>query len=232
MSNIYPGQELELFESAKNWKTYFSTRIKLYIAGDVLEVGAGIGGTTPYLVNSKVMSWTCLEPDIILFDQLKKTGYSWGNNEFYKFSNTVLTAEKESYNTILYIDVIEHIQKDQEELARAYKALRVGGTLIILVPAFNFLFSPFDQSIGHFRRYDKPMLKAIIPEKMECKELIYLDSLGFFSSVVNKLFLKQHYPSQVQINFWDNYLIPISKRLDTVLCNSFGKSLVGIFQKK
>lgn len=180
MSSIYPGQELELFESAKQWKGYFSNKFKSFISGDVLEVGAGIGGTTPYLINTEVTSWTCLEPDTVLFDKLKKSGASWGNNDLYKFSNTVLTAEENSYNTILYIDVIEHIEKDQEELARAYQALRLGGNLIVLVPAFNFLFSPFDQSIGHFRRYDKPMLKAIIPEKMELKELFYLDSLGFF----------------------------------------------------
>jgi SAM-dependent methyltransferase len=232
MSNIYLGQELELFENAKQWKGYFSDKIKSYISGDVLEVGAGIGGTTPYLVNSEVKSWTCIEPDPALFDQLKKAGSSWVNNELYFFSNTVLTAEKDNYNTILYIDVIEHIEKDQEELARAYQALRPNGNLIILVPAFNFLYSPFDHSIGHFRRYDKLMLKAIIPEQVKLKELFYLDSLGFFSSMVNKLFLKQNYPSQGQIKFWDNYLIPISKGLDPVFGNSFGKSLIGIFQKK
>ncbi|MEP0711059.1 MAG: class I SAM-dependent methyltransferase, partial [Algoriphagus sp.] len=214
MSVNYPGQELELFENAKNWKSYFSHKINPYISGDVLEVGAGIGGTTPYLVTSKVSSWTCIEPDKVLFEKLVKEGDTWRNKDLYQFSNAVLEAQTEQYDTILYIDVIEHIEKDGEELVRAYQALRPGGSLIVLVPAFNFLYSPFDQSIGHFRRYDKRMLTAIVPQQMEIRELFYLDSLGFFSSVANKLVLKQPYPSQGQINFWDSYLVPIAKRLD------------------
>ena len=48
---IYPGDELDLFSSAKNWKRYFSKRLKKYVLGNVLEVGAGNGGTTKLLIN-------------------------------------------------------------------------------------------------------------------------------------------------------------------------------------
>src|SRR5690349_21730319 len=59
----YPGEELQLFAEAGNWKRYLSRHISPFIKGNVLEVGAGLGETTPYLINDQVNAWTCLEPD-------------------------------------------------------------------------------------------------------------------------------------------------------------------------
>ena len=74
MSSVihYPGEELELFEEAKNWKAYMSGMLQPYIRGKVLEVGAGMGETTCYLFTSAVSQWTCLEPDPNLFALLEK----------------------------------------------------------------------------------------------------------------------------------------------------------------
>lgn len=59
----YIGNELQLFERANNWKSYFKTFISKYLKGDILEVGAGIGGTTKMLCDGKQHEWLCLEPD-------------------------------------------------------------------------------------------------------------------------------------------------------------------------
>ena len=69
MSN-YIGDELSLFEHAKNWKLYYTDILKYYINGDVVEVGAGLGGTTIFLQNSRVKSWICIEPDSKLIEIL------------------------------------------------------------------------------------------------------------------------------------------------------------------
>ena len=106
-----------------------------------------------------------------------------------------------------------------------------GGNLIILVPAHNYLFSPFDKAIGHFRRYNKKMLKKAAPKNLVQKKLIYLDSFGLFASLANKLLLKQSYPTLKQIKFWDNYIVPISRVMDKILFYSVGKTVVGIWQK-
>ena len=66
----YVGGELDLFALAKNWKTYVRTQIADYIRGDVLEVGAGIGGTTVALHDGTARHWVCLEPDATLAARL------------------------------------------------------------------------------------------------------------------------------------------------------------------
>jgi hypothetical protein len=226
----YLGKELELFEKAKNWKLYFSSNIKPYISGEVIEVGAGIGGTIQFLINDNVTSWLCYEPDKNLFERLRRK--NWKSRSIpIIFKNDVLERSSKMADTILYIDVLEHIEKDKEEVKMAFSKLRNGGHLIILVPAFNYLFNEFDKSIGHFRRYDKGMIKELLPEKSSLLILKYLDSLGFLSSVANKLFLKQTYPKPAQIKFWDNILIPISKVVDPVFLNSFGKTLIVVIKK-
>ena len=53
----YQGKELELFEYAENWKRYFASHMKPYLKGSVLEVGAGIGGTTKVLCDATQISW-------------------------------------------------------------------------------------------------------------------------------------------------------------------------------
>ena len=68
----YQGNELLLFQHAKNWKKYFSSKIKPYIKGNVLEVGAGIGATTLLLNDGTAGKWLMLEPDEQMCAKLKK----------------------------------------------------------------------------------------------------------------------------------------------------------------
>src|SRR6185503_16368564 len=67
----YIGSELDLFALAANWKAYWTSRVRQYVHGQVLEVGAGIGSNTRLLLNDQVRHWLCLEPDPALADRLK-----------------------------------------------------------------------------------------------------------------------------------------------------------------
>ena len=127
--------------------------------------------------------------------------------------------------------MLEHIENDRIELEAASAHLSSGGHLIVLSPAFNFVYSPFDKSIGHYRRYDRKMLCALTPSNCRAKKIIYLDSLGMATSLVNRVLLSQAMPTVAQIKFWDTYLIPISSLVDRVLGYSFGRSVLGIWVK-
>ena len=73
MSEIpYIGNELDLFEKATVWKKYYGNFLAPYLKGKILEVGAGIGGTTTELCNGTQEKWICLEPDPDLFAKLEK----------------------------------------------------------------------------------------------------------------------------------------------------------------
>jgi len=231
--SIYIGDELSIFLDAINWKRYWFSTVKSFINGDVLEVGAGIGANTNLILQNspKIRRILALEPDKMLASQILE---NIENNS----SNVVIQAgilndlhPTQKFDTILYIDVIEHIKYDSEELDKAQLHIKKGGHLIILVPAYSFLFSPFDKAIGHYRRYDKKMLVNSVPRNLTKVKLFYLDSLGVCASLVNKLILKQSYPSKSQILRWDKLIVPTSKITDRILFRSIGKSLIGIWKK-
>lgn len=225
----YPGKELEIFEEARNWKKYLASRIKPYIKGKVLEVGAGTGETTSYLMNEQVEEWTCLEPDQKLFAALQKRGMN--RCKTIQGSLKDLPDEKK-FDVIIYIDVLEHIENDREEIRMAALRLNAGGSLIILSPAFQFLYSPFDKAIGHYRRYTKKTLRKIIDvNKLKEIKMFYLEISGMGLLLFNKILLGKKYPSKKIIWTWDGIFILVSRILDRILFYSFGKTIVGIWQK-
>lgn len=229
----YQGKELELFERAENWKKYFASFISPYIKGDVLEVGAGIGGTTKVLCNGQQSKWICLEPDENQISKIKSLILSGKLPSYCKAVQGTLKdyVSEELYDAVLYIDVIEHIKDDKEEILLATQFLKPGGTLIILVPAHQWLFSPFDRAVGHYRRYHKNTLRALTPASMLVKKLFYLDVVGVMASIVNKLLLKRSYPTQKQIYFWDKYIIAASKKVDSLTKEFCGRALISISEK-
>ena len=109
--------------------------------------------------------------------------------------------------------------------------MKPGGHLVILSPAHPFLFTPFDQAIGHYRRYTKKTLREAIPAGLEPVRLVYLDAVGLFASLGNRLVLKSAMPSPGQIALWDRVMVPMSRVVDPVLGHAFGKSVLGVWRK-
>jgi hypothetical protein len=136
------------------------------------------------------------------------------------------------FDALVYIDVLEHIGDDGAELSRAASLLIRGGRLIVLSPAHQGLFSAFDQSIGHFRRYDRAGLIACGPKSCELTRMWYLDSVGMLASFANRLLLHQAMPNLRQILFWDRYLVPPSTLLDGLLLHKVGKSILAVWSKR
>lgn len=226
----YPGQELELFREAHRWKKYFAAKIKPFIGKNVLEAGAGLGTTTSYLNDGRAQRWTMLEPDEQMFEQLQHSRSSFQNNVVI-LKGTVSEVPGQ-YDTILYIDVLEHIEQDREEMSQAAGRLQKGGHLVVLSPAFNFLYSEFDKAIGHFKRYRKNDLQQLAPAELKLICCRYLDSLGFAASAMNKWVLHQSYPTKKQIHLWDRNMIPISRLIDPLFFYSFGKTILAVWQKQ
>ena len=225
----YGGSELETFAHAVNWKRYLRDLMAPHLTGDVLEVGAGIGTTMKALRTGGERSWTCLEPDPAMAAQLaretaaedRRTGLVTG---------TLDDLKDATFDTIIYVDVLEHIEDDRGELQRAARRLRPGGRLLVMSPAHQFLFSPFDAQIGHFRRYSAAALRALTPPGLGLESIRYLDATGLLLSAANKLLLRSRMPTLAQVLTWDRRFVPVSRRLDPLLGHAVGKSVLAIWR--
>jgi len=229
----YVGSELSLFAKVRHWKLYWSQQIRPFLAGDILEVGAGMGSNTPFLDSGDRGRWVCLEPDPQLAAQITKDlKQTTGHYTYETMCGTLQALDaSQQFDTILYIDVLEHIENDREELKMAASHLRPGGRIVALSPAHQWLFTPFDAAIGHFRRYNRSMLRSISPASLRLDKLIFLDSVGITASLANLLLLRQAMPTPAQLQFWDQWLIPLSRVLDKIFRYGVGKSILAIWRK-
>ena len=151
------SRELEVLSN-----TPVSTRIILdellpHIGPRVLEVGAGLGLVTEQLVAAG-RTVTALEPDPSLHSRIGARGAG----------ATVLNATLASsglegpFDTVLYVNVLEHIEDDAAELAVARRLLGPGGNVVIFVPAMPSLWGTMDAVSGHFRRYRRRELATVV----------------------------------------------------------------------
>ena len=226
----YLNEVLEFFDISDNYRSYQIELFGNYVGKEILEVGAGRGKIIEILAQNSEKEFTLLELDKNFFDIL--------NNKFNSKNIKVLeertqNIKEKKFDTIFYLDVIEHIEDDRFELDTAYNLLKKNGHLIIIVPAFQILFSKFDQKVGHFRRYRKEFFKRYSDEKnLKIKKLVYFDFLGFFIILFSKLLnLTNSKKTTLGIKIW-NFLIPLSRLIDKITFHSIGKSIVCIYEKK
>ena len=235
MSYVYCGAELDLFAAAENWKSYVRASVTRFLGRTVLEVGAGNGNTTraALVPRGEFDRWVCLEPDAALADQLDSAAGAGELPDCCRVSIGTLAdfLEHDRFDTILYMDVLEHIEDDRAELERAARQLEPGGHLIVLAPAHQWLFTPFDESIGHYRRYSKRTLREAGPAELSLVKLSYMDSVGMLASLGNRLLLKSAMPTAQQIAVWDRMMVPLSRLADPVLLHMLGKSVLGVWTR-
>jgi SAM-dependent methyltransferase len=231
--HTYIGGELDLFSLAINWKRYVKTAIERYLVGDILEVGAGIGGTTAAMHDGTAHQWVCLEPDFGNAKKLMKLVLDrWGHKQTHVIAGSLhALAEHSSFDCVLYMDVLEHIRADRDQIQAAARLVRKNGHIVVLSPAHQWLFSDFDESIGHWRRYNKEHLRSLMPPRWIEVKMVYLDSIGALLALGNLVGPRQSMPSSWQIAIWDRLCIPFSRIMDSVLRGSCGKSVLAIWRK-
>ena len=224
----YPGEELEIFDKATIWRKYIYATIKHYFKDNFLEVGAGIGSfTTNYF--EKFQNITLCDLDNENVKILQKKFYQNKNITIYDKRINELEGK---FNTIIYLNVLEHITEDSHEINSALNKLNLGGHLIILVPAHQNLFGKFDKAVGHCRRYDIDFFKLNKFKNVKIQKLIFLDLFGYILYFLNKFFFKDEvYPSKLKIFLWDKIFTPITIIMDYITRYKLGKNILCVYKK-
>ncbi|MCK4326670.1 class I SAM-dependent methyltransferase, partial [bacterium] len=173
-------KNLNAMSLAPNYNNWIFSNIKPYIGQRILEVGCGIGNMTQFFIDrEKVISIDisdeCL--DIIKDRFSQETNFQALNYDVS--SDKVLELNRHRIDTIICINVLEHIRDDSKALRNMYQILNNKGKLILLVPAFERLYGTIDQTNRHYRRYEKIELKRRL---LKCGFIIheesYLNLLG------------------------------------------------------
>src|SRR5262249_32191136 len=119
----------------------------------------------------------------------------------------------------------------EAEMRIAATHLNSGGRIIVLSPAFNWLYSPYDRAIGHYRRYTRRDAKRLTVPQLSLQQTFFLDSIGLFASLTNRLLLRATAPSSRQIAVWDRMMVPMSIYTDRLFGAMFGRTIIMIWKK-
>lgn len=227
---------LEMVSLAKNYNNWIFDQFSKYVKGDVLEVGGGIGTFTE-LLTEKADKITSLEIDKEYLQQLRS---KFKNNKKIKVSSLDLTKKadnqklKGKFDLIIMINVLEHIKNHQQILKNLSSKLKPSGKLFIFVPAHQELYSDWDESVGHFRRYSNEQLTKLAEKaNLKVKQVNYFNVTGAFGWWINKL-LKSKPGNKAliwQTLLFDRLIVPLSSWFEKSINLPFGQSLVLVVEK-
>ena len=143
--------------------TYNQTMFELfapYLGQRVLEIGAGAGNLSRFLLDRQAVILSDFETQYLHL--LRRRFGSYENVQIRHLDLDTFTAADlagESIDSVVCLNVLEHIQDDKRVLGELYRAIGPGGVVVVLVPAHPELYSDLDRNLGHFRRYTKELLE-------------------------------------------------------------------------
>lgn len=242
LPQISPGdpvglETLEALSEAERLNEWMFKTIRPFSEGPVLEIGSGIGNISQFFLKEGM--------DITLTDlreeycQLLSKKFE-GEKHLLGIDLVDLVdpdfdkkhaAHLGKYKTVYALNVVEHIEDDSLALKNCKKLLQIGGNLIILVPAYNWLFNKFDEELGHYRRYTKKSLTRVFNEnnfKIIHKQYFNLAAMfGWFwyGNVLGRKILPKG-PIETY-----NKLVPLFKIADKTVFNLVGNSVVIVGKK-
>lgn len=135
------------------------------------------------------------------------------------------------FDSVMLLDVLEHIENDRALLRHLAARLAPGGRLVLKVPALPALHSPMDEAIGHWRRYDRAGLAATLAAAdLEVERLWTFNAFAVPGWWLNGRVLKRRTPPGGQVRLF-NRLVPILRPLDRVLRHLGGLSWFAVARR-
>ena len=158
-----------------------SLLIKWIDKGPVLDVGCGAGIMTRQLIAKDYTTYS-LDSEKRAVDYVKK----FNENTFHEDITEIDTSKYPKFNTVIMLDVLEHVREDEKALENAHQLLNDGGLLIISVPYHTLLWNKTDKH--HYRRYSRTQLKNILSQAgFSVKELRFWNMLSLIPLFISKL---------------------------------------------
>jgi SAM-dependent methyltransferase len=220
--------EFSALSEATNYRRALLRDFDSYLQGNVLEVGAGIGQITSDLLRrSQIKKLISVEPDAAFCARISE---QFPGHDLLQGTVNELKSELD-WDAILSINVLEHIEDDEEELATYHRLLQPArGALCLFVPARPEIYAPIDKDFGHFRRYTRPELrKKLDSAGFELVLFRYYNFVGYFAWWLNFRILKKRSFDVSAVRFFDKAIFPVVHSFESnISAPPIGQSLIAI----
>ena len=191
----------------KNYNSWIYENIKEAIGNDVLDVGSGMGTLIDFAV-AKGRKITGAEIDKKFLAYSRKKYAKTPGIRIVKADSLELEKyfKKGSFDTVTILNTLEHIKDDFKAIRIIYNLLSTEGKLAVFVPAFQGIYGKLDENAGHYRRYNKAMLRKVLEgNNFEIKKMYYMNFVGFFGWYFNTKLLNSGLYPGTAVNFFQQF---------------------------
>ncbi|MGE0877921.1 MAG: glycosyltransferase [Acidimicrobiia bacterium] len=219
---------LDSLDSATNYANWIIDLLSPHLRGDILEIGSGYGTFSERLLPFGRLVTSEPAPDAAAVLRKRFEGRDVTVVE----ADAVTATENQMFDTIVAVNVVEHIQDDASLIESLASALRPGGSLALYVPAFESLYSDFDWKVGHIRRYRRRQLAAIVRDAgLDIVDLRYVNGPGALAWFVMARMLRQTPTREWSAKLYDRVAVPIVRPIESKVRPPVGQSVLCIARR-
>lgn len=225
---IYDGADLEALATLHRYQRWIVETFRPFLSGPTIEFGAGIGNISA-LIRCHVSSLELVEPSANLVPPLKRR---FGEDKSVVIIEQPLETwlpkiADNTYQSVVLVNVLEHIEDDVAALDGFYRILKPGGHLLLFVPALKFLYSDLDALVGHYRRYQRPELNERTANAgFEIVRSRYFDLIGVAPWWLLNTKMGATGFNPLLVGIYDAVFAPLSRALESLAPPPFGKNIL------
>ena len=227
----YSSDELDAMAGATHYYRWIIEGFRPYLSGTVIELGAGIGTVSSYLIAEDIERLILVEPAGELCERLHAR---FRTEPRIAITHGILDALEPELraDALVGVNVLEHIADDRQALRAAYQRLKPEGFLLLFVPAIPLLYGTMDQTFGHFRRYTKSRLGGLLVDAgFAVDRLHYANFLGVLAWFVAGKVLRRRTLTPRMVACSDRTLVRVTILMERRLHLPLGQSLFAIARK-
>ena len=225
------SHSLDLLKDTYNYNHWIYSLLRRYHGREVCEVGAGIGNLTQFFLNAARV--LCVEPEEEYCRALRQLAAVHLNVEILKGGLAEcarIPAAADAFDTVVCVNVLEHIEEDAEAVGLMKSLLKTGGRLLLYVPAAPWAYGELDRCLGHYRRYSKRMVRALSQTcGMELERCIYVNFPGAFGWFLHARLLGRKVIAPESARVVDR-LVPFISAVERLLPPITGQSIFAVMR--
>jgi len=231
-SFIYSGTELDAMAQARNYCRAILGYFAPYLGENVVEIGAGAGTFSQLLLNhGRTSELVLFEAAANLFPTLRQRFEADPRVRLHSCPFDASQLDR-SPDSVVLVNVLEHILDDAALLSQIHQSLRPGGSLLLFVPALEWNYGSLDKAFEHHRRYSKKALrKKLEGAGFRVEQTRYVNILGIASWFFAGKILRQTTLIPAQVRWYDRWIVPWSFKLERICEPPIGQSLVAVAVK-
>ena len=223
---------LKVIAKAERFNRWMYDQIKEHLKGEILEIGSGIGNISKLVIESN--HFITLSDYSKEYCNILKETFSANKNVRNVIQIDLLhpdfekkfSSYKARFDSIFLLNVIEHIEDDELSIRNCKYLLKPGGHLILLAPAYSWLFGTFDKQLGHFRRYTIKTLSDLLQKlNFDILSGSYFNITGIAGWFLFGKVFKSKMLSKGEMSAF-NSIVPFAKLIDKIIAKKAGLSII------